>query len=215
MSRPPDREVKMTKRQPSILEAVAEASRSAHRWRDRAIERYEKNLRTKYRISTAAYAAEQKRHYYDLKERGIMTLHRSGELRYAGTSPQGMAIYEYQEGGMKCFHSCLHPVGVERKPIEGHPELLKVAAKKQVFRLSDVEELLRGLPGPGDDYSRVPPPSIKDSGPRVAYGFPRVCYSCGNEDHIARECPLNDLAWRRGPGPDTNVVMRVTSHVSR
>ena len=49
-----------------------------------------------------------------------------GTLRYAGSTPQGMAVYEYGDGGMSCLHSTLHPVGVERSPVECHPETLFV-----------------------------------------------------------------------------------------
>jgi hypothetical protein len=132
-----------------LLDAVREASRSAYRWRDRAAARWDAGER-----ASAAAASEEKRYWYRLKDMGIMALHRAGELRYIGASPQGMAIYEYGDGGMACFHSTLHPVGVERIPTQGHSETLFVVAKKQKVRLVDVSYTLRELPNHMSGYER-------------------------------------------------------------
>lgn len=166
--------------QVDLLDAVREASRSAHRWRDRAEESWNYGS-SKY----AGTCAKQKRYWYSLKERGIVALHKTGILRYSGTSPQGMAVYEYGDGGMACLHSTLHPLGFERKPVVGHPEILKVAAKKQKLKLRDVEATLKSLPevifDPG--YERSASPSIPRE-PRTI-----TCYLCGGDGHIARNCP--------------------------
>jgi hypothetical protein len=65
-----------------------------------------------------------------------------------------MAIYEYGDGGVACFHSTSHPVGVERIPAQGHSETLFVVAKKQKVRLVDVSYTLRELPNDMSGYER-------------------------------------------------------------
>jgi hypothetical protein len=160
-----------------VLDATREASRSAHRWRDRASDAWDSGRR-----AYAATCSANKRHWYSLKEQGIVALHRAGTLRYAGSTPQGMAVYEYGDGGMSCLHSTLHPVGVERSPVEGHPETLFVIAKRQELKLRDVEITLQCLPCDTQGYEKSAPPHI----PRVAE--PLTCYRCGATGHIAREC---------------------------
>ena len=159
-----------------LLDATREASRSAHRWRDRASDRWESGSPV-----GAGNASVEKRRWYELKERGIIALHRAGRLRYAGVSPQGMAIYEYGDGGLQCLHSTLHPVGAERKPVIAHPEVLFVPAKKQELRLMDVEYTLDCLFRNTDEYERSTSPERKRE--RTT-----TCFRCGNEGHIAREC---------------------------
>jgi hypothetical protein len=40
----------------------------------------------------ASYAKKQKVEMYRLKEKGIISAHKSGLFRYVGASPQGMAV---------------------------------------------------------------------------------------------------------------------------
>ncbi len=160
-----------------LLDATREASRSAHRWRDRADNAWNDGHRR-----CARTCSINKRHWYGLKERGIVALHKAGELRYAGVSPQGMAVYEYGEGGLKCLHSTLHPVGVERTPVEGHPEILLVPAKKQEIRLRDVEQTLSNLEVQMIGYERSSAPAHK----RVREE--PTCWRCCDVGHLASEC---------------------------
>jgi Zinc knuckle len=161
--------------------ATREASRSAHRWRDAAASQYDAG-----NYAFASRAKKQKDYMYALKDAGIVRLHLSGLLRYIGASPQGMAVYEYGDGGMSCLHSTLHPDGQQRTLVEGHPEVLLVAAKKAKARIMDVlltldpygAVMARAEVYPG--YSRSSSPSRR---------APITCYECGEEGHIARYCP--------------------------
>jgi len=175
--RPRRREPEPSDIQPPLLEAVREASRSAHRWRDRANDRYANG-----NYKAASTASSNKKYWYRLKDGGIVALHRAGELRYIGASPQGMAVYEYGDGGMSCFHSTLHPVGVERKPVPDHPETLLVTAKKQKLKLIDVEIMLQGHEGDTAGYERSEAPRFARE-PRTV-----ICRRCGGAGHIARDC---------------------------
>src|ERR1035437_205725 len=116
----------------STLDATREMSRSAHRWRDRAAAYYDDE-----RHKLARRAKLKKEECYQLKERGIIAMHRAGDLRYIGASPQGMAVYAYGDHNLACLHSCLHPAGVERVPVPNHPEVLLVPGKKQLIRICD------------------------------------------------------------------------------
>ena len=128
---------------PDLLLCVREASRAAHRERDAAQAAY-----CEGRHVLAGNARRRKEEWYALKDRGIIAAHRAGLLRYEGATPQGMAVYEYGDGGMACFHSTLHPVGVERTPIDGHPETLMVEAKDKVkgISLERIKVTLSSLP---------------------------------------------------------------------
>jgi hypothetical protein len=188
----------MTLRTPAhsirLLDAIREISRSAHRWRDRAAAHYEASH---YKRATSAKG--KKDACYALKERGIMEGHRLGILRYAGASPQGMGVYEYGDGGMSCFHSCLHPRGAERALIPDHPETLLVAAKRQQVRICDAEFTLQAIPIVSyadprwQDYERSSPPRMRQ---------PITCYECGEEGHIARNCPERYASYEDGEGLD-------------
>jgi hypothetical protein len=173
-----------TPRTIDILLATREASRAAHRWRDAAASYYDAGS---YGLATRA--KEQKNLMYQLKDAGIAALHRSGLLRYIGASPQGMAVYEYGDGGMSCLHSTLHPDGVERTPVEAHPEVLHVTAKKAKVRMVDVAYTLLSYFSVGVDdkgyvgYSRSSSPTRR---------APITCYECGEEGHISRYCPLRE-----------------------
>ncbi len=81
-----------------------------------------------------------------------------------------------------CFHSTLHPAGAERAPVPDHPETLFVAAKKQKLRLIDVQVLLEGLGSDISGFERSDPPRFA----REPRSF--VCWSCGEEGHLARDC---------------------------
>jgi hypothetical protein len=161
-----------------LLDAVREASRCAHRWRDRANDRWNAGKK-----KSASTASSNKKNWYGLKDAGIVAMHRAGDLRYVGASPQGMAVYECGEGGMSCFHSTLHPAGAERTVVQNHPETLFVPAKKQKLRLVDVEQVLGTLPHDTTGYER-------SLAPRIARELRTlICYACGEEGHIVRECP--------------------------
>jgi hypothetical protein len=139
-----------------LLDATREASRSAHRWRDRASDRWAGGAR-----AGASTASRTKKYWYSLKERGIVALHQMGTVRYAGAAPQGMAVYEYGNGGKSCLHSTLHPVGAGRIQVDAHPEILFVPAKHQRFRLMDVEHTLESLCVDLSRYERGEAPTWK------------------------------------------------------
>jgi hypothetical protein len=167
-----------------LIDAIREASRAAHRWRDAAQAQYQAGNH-----GLAKHSKREKERLYELKERGIAAAYKRGLLRYAGASPQGMGVYEYGLVGKSCFHSCLHPRGAERSVVEGHPEVLQVEAKGQRHAMTDVEFTLSQLPEDFEGFERTAPPR-KPREPR-----PVVCYECGEEGHIARECPerIDDL----------------------
>ncbi len=164
-----------------LLDAIREISRAAHRWRDAASAQFEAR-----NYGLATYSSSRKNYFYELKERGIAAAYGQGLLRYAGQTPQGMAVYEYGAGGMSCFHSCFHPAGVARRIVEDHPETLFVAAKKQRELVGDAERTLLGLPVPGAEFERSDPPRVEKPTESIK------CFECGKEGHIARECPERD-----------------------
>ena len=169
-----------------LIDAIREASRSAHRWRDRASERWNGNSRR-----SAGTASQTKRHWYDLKDKGVVAAYEQGLLRYAGQTSQGLAVYEYGSGGMSCFHSTLHPAGAERPLVDGHPEILTVPAKDQEHRLADVEHTLSSLPEiDSQKYSRSAAPEMRRERPQGPQ-----CWKCGEYGHLARECPAPDGGW--------------------
>ncbi|MDR3725972.1 MAG: hypothetical protein P4K86_02915 [Terracidiphilus sp.] len=165
-----------------LLDAIRTVSHSAHAWRDRASKHYNDQ-----RFNLSTKAKSRKEYLYTLKERGIAAAHQLGLLRYIGQSPQAMGVYEYGDGGTSSFHSCLHPVGVVRDAVKGHPEVLLVAAKALKHRICDAENTIQQLPAPGAEYERSFPPRIPRSMP--------TCYECGMEGHIARYCPERDFDW--------------------
>lgn len=162
-----------------LIDAIRTISRSAHQWRDRAAARYEAA-----HFKAATTARKRKEYCYNLKERGIVAAHRGGLLRYAGQSPQGMAVYSYGAHDRACFHSCLHPRGVERALIVDHPEILLVPTRRLQQRICDAVFTLAALPEPGADYERSAAPRIKRP--------PIICWECGKEGHIARNCPEHE-----------------------
>jgi hypothetical protein len=169
---------------PDLLLCIREASRAAHRERDKAQQAYQAG-----RHVLAGNSKKRKERWYALKDRGIVAAHTAGLLRYIGHSPQGMAVYEYGEGGMACFHSTLHPSGVESPAIENHPETLEVPAKDKVkgVSLARVKATLQALPEDVGSYVRSKAPRRKSA--------PLICWRCGEEGHLAREC------WQ-DEGPD-------------
>jgi hypothetical protein len=181
-----------------LVEAAREMSHAAHRWRDRAAQYHarasampllkRRNKRWTFtsiraeRLFTAATAAKkEKERYYALKEQAIVTLHQLDRLRYLGCSPDGMAVYSYAEDEKACLHSCLHPRGVERPRVEGHPEVLLIAAKRRRVSLCDAEAAIKALsPEPMLQYERITPSWQRPQ---------RTCYECGALGHIALDCP--------------------------
>jgi len=171
---------------PDVLLCIREASRSAHRERDAASDAYNAGRHT-----LAGNARQRKSQWYALKDRGIVAAHKQGLVRYIGASPQGMAVYEYADGGMSCYHSTLHPTGAERTLVEGHPETLHVEAKDKAkgISLSRVEVTLSTLSADTTGYERSAAPSLA----RVE----RVpqCWTCGEFGHIASECDELNSEW--------------------
>lgn len=163
---------------PDLILCIREASRAAHRERDAAQGAY---LDRRHRL--AGNASGRKRQWYALKDRGIAEAYRRGLLRYAGASPQGMAVYEYGDGGMQCFHSTLHPAGAERLPVTGHPEMLIVSAKEKHRGISllRVRVTLESVPEVGSEFERSAQPRVKRD--------PVTCWHCFEEGHIASDCP--------------------------
>ncbi len=133
-----------------LLVAIREVSRAAHRWRDASQRQYQVG-----NYGLARYSSHQKRHFYALKERGIVEGYRQGLLRYVGQSPQGLAVYEYGEGGMACFHSRLHPIGTRSSLVPDHPETLFVTAKHATRHVADAEATLRDLPTTMDGFYSI------------------------------------------------------------
>src|SRR5208337_921708 len=171
------REKRMTRVPEAIplIDAIREVRRSAHRWRDAAQARYQARNH-----GLAGHSKREKERLYGLKERDIAAAYKQGLLRYADASPQGMGVYEYGEGGKSCFHSCLHPAGLERPKVEGHPEVLEVDAKPQEHAMADAEFTLSDLPAPGKEFERTAPPRKPKEHRAV------VCYESAEEGHIAR-----------------------------
>ena len=192
-----------------LLTATQEMSRAAHRCRDRAAQWHARaaklpklirpnsqradargcwpawtSIRADRLFARATKAKSEKEKYYELKDRGIVALHHEGVLRYVGSSPQGMAVYEFGEGGKACLHSCLYPASADRTSCQDHPEKLLVAAKKQRFRICDAEFTLRRLTIPMEcgqviGYERSAPP-------RITRDLP-TCWNCGEAGHLARD----------------------------
>lgn len=163
-----------------LLDAIREVSHAAHRWRDAA--------QAQYQVRSYGFATnskEQKRHSYRLKEH-IIGAHKAGLLRYAGAAPQGMAVYEYGDGGRSCFHCCYFPPGAERIAVPDHLEVLFVNAKKQVHRIKDAEYTidLLGCDPVAEGYEYSDPPS------RSFSRWVVTCWNCGEEGHISRDCWL-------------------------
>jgi hypothetical protein len=169
---------------PDVLLCIREASRAAHRERDAASDAYNEGRHT-----IAGNARQRKNRWYALKDKGIIAAHKQGLLRYIGASPQGMAVYEYADGGMSCFHSTLHPAGAERIPVDGHPETLLVPAKDKVVgvSLARVEVTLSALLSDTTGYERSTAPRVT----RVEHVL--QCWTCGEYGHTARECDESDL----------------------
>lgn len=112
-----------------------------------------------------------------------------------------MAVYEYGEGGMTCFHSTLHPAGVERTLLEGHPETLLVPAKDKArgISLARVKGTLSALSSDSTGYER----SAK---PRIERPIPE-CWTCGGLGHVAAVCP--NECWACGEyHPDSQCTER-------
>ena len=164
-----------------LLLCIREASRADHRYRDASREYYSTG-----RHDLAGKARKRKDEWYGLKDRGIVEAHKQGLVRYIGASPQGMAVYEYADGGMSCFHSTLHPAGAERTLVEGHPEKLHVEAKDKAMGISltRVEVTLSALSADTTGYERSAAPRIER--PEA------VCWECGMPGHVASICPYGD-----------------------
>jgi hypothetical protein len=168
---------------PDLLLCIREASRAAHRWRDASREYYSTG-----RHDLAVKARKCKDKWYGLKDRGIVAAHKQSLVRYIGASPQCMAVYEYGDGGMSCYHSTLHPAGAERTPVEGHPESLFVPAKDKAkgISIARVEATLSALPPDTTGYERSSAPHV------VRVERLPQCWTCGEFGHTARECDDSD-----------------------
>jgi hypothetical protein len=170
---------------PDLILCIREASRAAHRERDAAQNAYQAN-----RHKLAGNSRRRKDHWYALKDRGISAAHIRGLLRYAGASPQCMAVYAYGNGGMSCFHSTIHPVGAVRTQIDAHPEVLEVPAKNKAKGLSlrRFEATLAALPAVDSTlYERSVAPR------KVTL---RKCWTCGEvvEDLTSHKMRHSDEA---------------------
>jgi hypothetical protein len=170
---------------PDLLLCIREASRAAHRERDRAATSY---LTRRHRM--AGNAKKRKEEWYALKDRGIVAAHKQGRLRYVGKTQQQLAVYEYGDGGLSCFHCTLHPAGVEQSLTIGHPENIFVEskAKGKGISLKRVRVTLEGLDDVPEDYIRASAPRIERTTARVI-----TCWTCGEAGHRAFECDADDL----------------------
>ena len=162
---------------------IREASRAAHRERDAAQEAYQARQH-----KLAGNSKRRKEHWYTLKDNGIAHEYMAGNLRYAGKTAQGLAVYEFGDGGMNCFHSTLHPAGMEQVLIPDHPEIIEVAAKDKVKGIS-----LKRIEATLAVFSLDPTAFVRSCSPAKPRTLRTIiCYTCGGEGHIARQCGNSD-----------------------
>ena len=167
---------------PDLILCIREISRAAHRERDAAQAAYQAGRHT-----LAGNSRRRKEGYYALKDRGIAHAFACGLLRYAGRVPQGLGLYEYADGGMSCFHSTLHPAGVEQATVADHPEVLQVPAKEKVkgVSLKRVVATLKALPEVEMEKF------VRSAAPRVLQTA-ITCWECGEPGHLSSDCPHVD-----------------------
>jgi len=161
--------------QVGLIPAIRAVSRHAHSLRDGAQKLYQEG-----NFDGASAKKFGKERCYALKERGIAAAWQAGMLRYVGASPQGMGVYEYGDGGMSCFHSCLHPPNLHATPVEGHPEVLFVKTKEPEVSPEVAKKALQFFSEETYGMRRAAPPRM----PRTL-----TCWECGGEGHVASECP--------------------------
>ena len=161
-----------------ILLCIREASNYAHEKRDNT-----KLHKLLGHHGLATKAKMKKYDWYGLKDRGIMALHRANILRYVGVTAQGFALYEYGKGGMSCFHSRIHPVGIERPLVKEHPDNLRVETRDKArgISLERVKATLSALPLDTTGYVRIACRGDVRNSPG--------CWTCGEDDHFASDCP--------------------------
>src|ERR1035437_6289856 len=150
----------------SLLDAIRTANRAAHRWRIAAHAQYKAR---NYEFAT--YASAQMRYFYKLKDLGIAAAYKQGMILYCGQTPQGMALYSYGYMARYTVHSCLHPIGVCRRFVTGHPEVLFVIKRPKRQRAVIATQST---------------PSIQK--PTVLV----ICSHCGGKAHDSAECRYSD-----------------------
>jgi hypothetical protein len=161
-----------------VLTATQEASRAAHRWRDAGSAQYEAG-----NYGLASTSSANKRHFYRLKDQGIVHLHKTGVLPYIGASPQGWL--STSTGTAACLASTPRCIRWGRS-VRRCRTILRCSRcpQRREVRIADVEHTLGCLPAESDGYERSASP--KFARPQ------RTCFECGEPGHIARFCPMRE-----------------------
>jgi hypothetical protein len=172
---------KAAHRDVDLLAAIFTVNRAAKRQRDAAQAYYQNRMH-----GFAGASKRRKIQFYALKDRGIAAAHQAGRLtclyRHGG-------LFLWQ-GESYSFHSTLKPIGLEvpELPLREGEDFLFVEAKPKGAkepRLSDAQHTLLRLAPDLGGYEHAPSPERR----REAHSV--VCWMCGEEGHVSRECLEN------------------------